>query len=335
MLGDRQMKDQDFSKYDFPIRVFPLSWSKGQLWLYIKHFWFSWKVARLISKGDAAIVYCFSIHALMTGVFLKMLKPNVKMVFDSNELFIECFQHKVKKLIWLPVQRLGVKFCDLVIHAESNRLKYYLENHGGRDKRHEVLENFPNYRKGMLAKMPQKGERVRVIYFGILGRDRYTLELANIFHELDNYDLDIVGYFAEKSVEDEVMALLEKSGKTNVRVLPGVHYTEMPKLLEDYHIGIALYQNTNVNNYYCAPNKVYDYLMNGLCVVANNYPGLVNVLEGNCVGACVEKIDTECMTKALDAIVEKNLWKNIQNDLRYTYSWDKQKDSFLDWVENL
>ena len=335
MLGDREMKEQDFTKYDFPIQIFPLSWSKGQLWLYIKHFWFSWKVARLIAKSDAEIVYCFSIHALMTGVFLKMLKPSVKMVFDSNELFIECFQHKVKKLIWLPVQRLGVKFCDLIIHAEPNRLKYYLENHGGRDKRHEVLENFPNYRKGMLAKMPQGDERVKVIYFGVLGRDRYTLELVNIFHELDDYDLDIVGYFSDKSVKNEVMTLIKKSGKTNVRVLPGVHYTEMPKLLEDYHIGIALYQNTNVNNYYCAPNKVYDYLMNGLCVVANNYPGLVNVLEGNRVGACVEEINTECMAKALDAIVEKNLWKNIQDDVRYSYSWDMQKDSFLDWIENL
>ena len=335
MLGDREMKEQDFSKYDFPTQVFPLSWSKGQLWLYIKHFWFSWKVARLIAKGDAAIVYCFSIHALMAGVFLKMMKPSVKMVYDSNELFIECFQHKVKKLIWWPIQRLGVRYCDLIIHAEPNRLKYYLEKHGGRDKRHEVLENFPYYREGMTAKMPREGERVRVIYFGVLGRDRYTLELAKIFHELDNYDLDIVGYFAEKDVEIEVKALLEKSRKTNVRLLPGVQYSEMPKLLEEYHIGIALYQNTNVNNYYCAPNKVYDYLMNGLTVISSNYPGLANVLKGGKVGACIDDVDETCFATALEEIVKGNLWGNITDEMRYRYSWDKQRVDYLSWMADL
>ena len=335
ILGDRQMKEQDLSKHDFPIQVFPLSWSKGQLWLYIVHFWFSWKVARLIAKSDTQIVYCFSIHALMTGVFLKTLKPSVKMVFDSNELFIECFQHKVKKILWWPIQKIGVSFCDLIIHAESNRRTYYLEHHGARDKRHEVLENFPLYKDGILPKQPKEGERLKVIYFGVLGKDRYTREIIRMFQEFDDVDIDFVGYFAEKDIEAEVGQILKEGKNDNVRVLPSIPYSQMAEVLKDYHVGVALYENTNVNNYYCAPNKVYDYLMNGLSVIANNYPGLNAVLEGNKVGACIEDIESKCFRKALDRIVEERLWQNISDELRYKYSWDHQTKSYTQWIDQL
>ena len=335
ILGDVEMKDQDFTKHNFPIHIIPMSLKKGQIWLYIKHFWFSWVAAGRISKSKTDVVYCFSIQALLTGVFLKLRNSNVKMVYDSNELFIECFQNKLKKLIWWPVQKIGVSYCDLIIHAESNRLTYYLEKHGGRNKRHEVLENFPNYKEGVLAKKPLEGARTRVVYFGVLGRDRYTVELVKIFHALPDYDLDIVGYFAEKDVERDVKHILKTSNKTNVRILPGISYTEMPKLLEDYNIGIALYLNTNVNNYYCAPNKVYDYLMNGLTVIANSYPGLVKVLKGNQTGACIDEVDEACFAKALNEIKMNNLWDNISDETRYRYSWDNQSVAFLKWVDDL
>ena len=257
------------------------------------------------------------------------------MVFDSNELFIECFQHKVKKLLWWPVQKLGASFCDLIIHAEPNRLTYYLDKHGARKKRHEVLQNFPNYKEDVRVKMPSSEERVRVVYFGVLGRDRYTKELVEIFHQLDHVDLDIVGYFCEKDVEVEVNRLLEQTDKTNVRLLPSVPYKEMPKLLESYHIGIALYLNTNVNNYYCAPNKVYDYIMNGLTVIANNYPGLAQVLEGNKVGSCIDEIDEESFAHAIDTIVRENRWQNIDDEMRYHFSWDNQREAYLNWMKEL
>lgn len=336
ILGNRQMVDDKFDEeYDFPIKAIPVTWEKGQVYFYIKHLWFSWVVAKMIAKANTDIIYCFSIQALMTGVLLKLRKPSVKMIFDSNELFIECFQHKIKKLIWMPIQKLGVSFCDLIIHAEPNRLKYYLEKHGGRNKRHEVLENFPNYRKEMTIKIPKENERVRVVYFGVLGRDRYTKELVEIFHDMEDVDLDIVGYFAEKDVEKEVQEILKKSDKKNVRVLPGIKYSEMPILLENYHVGIALYQNTNINNYYCAPNKVYDYIMNGLTVIANDYPGLHHVIEDGGLGACIKKIDKENFQHALSTIRSKNLWGNINDEVRYRYSWDKQSSEYLTWIADL
>ena len=84
-----------------------------------------------------------------------------------------------------------------------------------------------------------------------------------------------------------------------------------------------------LNNYYCAPNKVYDYLMNGMPVISNNYPGLVSVLEKNSVGACVEEVTLPAVKKAITQIVEEKRWQNITDELRRRYSWEEQEKSYL------
>ncbi|OUV15851.1 MAG: hypothetical protein CBC46_04405 [Verrucomicrobiaceae bacterium TMED86] len=334
-LGDLQLKPANLDKLPFPVHPIKMRGKWGNGWLYFENFLFSLKAARHIAKAPPAIVYCFSIQALLTGVLVKLLCRNTKMVFDSNELFIECFQHPVKKLLWRPVQKFGAHFSDLIIHAERNRREYYLKKHGARSSRQEVLENFPPFRELSGPNKPKADERIRVIYFGVLGKDRFTRELVSIFHELEEYDLDLVGYFGEKWVEDEVRETIANTEKTNVRLLPGVPQTELPKLLKDYHAGFAFYLNTNINNYYCAPNKVYDYLMNGLTVIANNYPGLNQVLEQGKLGVCVDEVTKESIDEALLRLREECPWDQITEETRRSYSWDRQMEDYLGWLEEL
>ncbi|MDC0270169.1 hypothetical protein OAK94_00535, partial [bacterium] len=120
-----------------------------------------------------------------------------------------------------------------------------------------------------------------------------------------------------------------------VRLLPGVPQTELPKLLKDYHAGFAFYLNTNINNYYCAPNKVYDYLMNGLTVIANNYPGLNQVLEQGKLGVCVDEVTKESIDEALVRLREECPWDQITEETRRNYSWDRQMEDYLGWLEEL
>ncbi|NJL72924.1 MAG: glycosyltransferase family 4 protein [Candidatus Competibacteraceae bacterium] len=43
-----------------------------------------------------------------------------------------------------------------------------------------------------------------------------------------------------------------------------------------------------MNHRFCAPIKLFQYLMAGLPVIASNFPGMIDVVERNEVGICVD-----------------------------------------------
>jgi glycosyltransferase involved in cell wall biosynthesis len=92
--------------------------------------------------------------------------------------------------------------------------------------------------------------------------------------------------------------------------------------LENYDVGLAFYKNTNLNNYYCAPNKVYDYIQLGMPVITNDYPGLKEIVADNKIGVCISEVSVNQLHAAVKAI--KNTQILIPNNIRRRYSWEHQ-----------
>jgi glycosyltransferase involved in cell wall biosynthesis len=283
--GELPLKREDFN---FPIEVIPTSWKGHPLLLFFRQLRFCSKAADKIADSDATHALCFSLQTTLAGVLAKRKRPNLKVIFDSNELHIESYINPIKKRLWSLVQKFCVTRCDVIMHAEGNRLEYFKKHHGKGDAVHFLLENFPYFiPKETLRGKPEQPP-VRVLYVGVMGPDRFTREMVDIFSALaPTYSLDLVGPCSPE-FRSELEAKIFANAGSNIRVLPAIRHNEMSELIQDYHIGIALYRNDNLCNYYCAPNKVYDYLMNGVPVVANDYPGLHKVLEDGKVGACVK-----------------------------------------------
>ncbi|MFK7911765.1 MAG: glycosyltransferase [Akkermansiaceae bacterium] len=330
IYGDRGELPLDKNDFNFPIKVIPTPAEGHPLLLFIRQIRFCFKASKLIAKSDTTHALCFSLTTALAGVLAKRKRQGLKAIFDSNELHIEAHINPIKKALWSFVQKYCVPRCDVIMHAEGNRLEYFKEHHDPGTGTHFLLENFPySIPRNSLRPKPDKPP-VRVLYVGVMGPDRFTRELVDIFRSLaPKYSLDFVGPMSvefKKELEDK----LESDPAPNIRILPAIPHGEMSNLIQDYHIGIALYRNDNLCNYYCAPNKVYDYIMNGVPVLANDYPGLLHVLEGDKIGACVSKVDYEDFSAALDKIVDENRWDNLSEEIRQKYSWEAQNPGYLD-----
>lgn len=327
--GEIPLRKEDFN---FPIDVIPTPLKGNPLLLFVRQLRFCRIAAKRIAASDATHALCFSLTTALAGVLAKRRRPSLKMIFDSNELHIESYINPMKKRLWNVVQNYCVPRCDVIMHAEGNRLDYFKEHHDpAPEKRvHFLLENFPYFiPKDTLRSKPDKPP-VRVLYVGVMGPDRFTRELVDIFSRLaPKYSLDLVGPL-HPPFRDEIESKLSANESGNVRLLPAIPHNQMSELIQDYHIGIALYRNDNLCNYYCAPNKVYDYLMNGVPVVANDYPGLHKVLEEGKVGACVKEVDFDNFQTALERINGENRWDNITEDVRHRYSWEAQNPRYLE-----
>lgn len=320
-IGEREVVRE---RYGFPIEEIKVPCFKGKVRFFLGQLRFAWLAGRSIARSPAETVVCVALDSVLAGVVAKWLRPSLRLVFDSNELHLESFNSRLKKLVWRPLQALAIRTSDAIVHAEPNRLEYFRRVYGGHGKRQEVIENFPHYHTGKLRRVVA-GEPVKVIYLGALGDDRYTDELIAAGRAMGGrIELDLVGF-----ATPEVLAELERRYGSrpapNIRLLPPVPYEGIPALLEAYQIGIALYKNTNLNNYYCAPNKVYDYLMSGMAVIANDYPGLRKVLEDERLGACVSEVTPASMAEAVERIVSEQRWDNITDEVRQRYSWEAQE----------
>lgn len=329
VLGNIGEREVDASRYDFEIKEYRVPCFRGKIRYFCEQLRLAWQAGREIAGSEADSVFCLALDGVLAGVVAKRLRPSLRLIFDSNELHLESFNSRLKRAVWRPLQALAIRCSDAILHAEPNRMEYFQRIHGGTDKIQAVIENFPYYQ---VRPEPARavGGRQKVIYLGALGDDRYTHELIAAGRATEDLlDLDLVGFGTP-----EVMADLDKrygqQPAPNVRILPPVAYEAIPNLLRNYDVGIALYKNTNLNNYYCAPNKVYDYLMSGMTVIANDYPGLRKVIEHGRLGACVEDISPASFRLAVERIVLEKRWNNITDEIRRKYSWEQQEKILLE-----
>jgi hypothetical protein len=96
---------------------------------------------------------------------------------------------------------------------------------------------------------------------------------------------------------------------------------------------LAFYENINLNNYYCAPNKFWDYINNGLAVITYKFPGLMDVIEKNQIGVCVEEITAMTVKDAIEKINTNNYYRNLEN-LQGQFIWENQEENFLSIFAN-
>jgi glycosyltransferase involved in cell wall biosynthesis len=329
LLGNITRTCTNQTDYDFPVTDFATPRYKSKTRFFLSLLPFAWNCGNRIARSNADVVFCVGIFAALAGVVVKWFKPSIHLVFDNNELYLESFRNPIKRMVWRPLQKLIVRSSDHIIHAEPNRMEYFQKVHGGNDKPHSVIENFPNYYPP-IARNPVKEHPIPVVYLGVLGDDRYTEELIETARTMEGeITLDLVGFGTPAALK-KVHDLYRSDPPSNLRILPAVPYDQISELLKNYLIGIAFYKNTNLNNYFCAPNKVYDYLMSGMTVIANDYPGLRSVLEVQKLGACVSEVTPKDMQHAISRILSENRWTNITDEVRHQYSWEAQESKLLE-----
>jgi len=119
-----------------------------------------------------------------------------------------------------------------------------------------------------------------------------------------------------------------------------VPYNELVPFTASADIGILLYRNDCRNNYYCAPNKLFEYLMMGLPIIAANYPGMLPIVEGEGVGLCVDpespgEIAAAVNRLAADPDRRKQMRENGLEVSKSRYNWEIESAPLLQLYESI
>ena len=90
--------------------------------------------------------------------------------------------------------------------------------------------------------------------------------------------------------------------------------------------GIIPYQATCLNNYFCTPNKLFEFIAAGLPIVASDLPEINRLVLGHQLGL-VGKMDTGAsMARLIDEMFQSEnqllAWKTHAESAAQSLNWD-------------
>lgn len=137
------------------------------------------------------------------------------------------------------------------------------------------------------------------MYQGILCSERGLEELIHAAYRLRDTDIVVVlmGYGSFKRKLQLISDRLGLEG--TVLFHPPVPSEEMLQLTVSADMGLILFKNTCLNNYYSLPNKLYEYMMAGIPVIASSFPEIAAVIRETDSGILVDPESPEEIASAI------------------------------------
>lgn len=253
-------------------------------------------------------------------------------LYQAHELHAETHRHVRFAAFWRFLERSLVPLVDTVLTPEENRSRIMKEEAGAQGWPLTVM-NCPPYRPPLRTDRLRKALRERglrarfiVLYQGLFDDDRCIKELiASAQHFADGIVLVLMG--SGYGAYADLAPLITDPAR--VAVLPRVHYDQILEYTASADAGVLLYRNTCRNNYFCAPNKIHEYMMMGLPVVANDYPGMKKLVDGERVGFAIDGEDPRLIADAVNRLADpagphREFRENALRAARDRYNWEQQ-----------
>ncbi|MCZ7558269.1 MAG: glycosyltransferase [Bacteroidia bacterium] len=247
-------------------------------------------------------------------------------VFAAHELWTEAAEDNAPaRPLWRMLERWIVRRAGLVIVPEENRARIIFEEYGSKAAP-AVVRNIPeevvDVPRGSLLRdlLGISADAVIVLYQGLVSDTRCLRELAQSLASLPPHvHIVIVGEGDTRLRSDLEDIAADTRGR--LRLLPWMPPDELRAFTASADVGVLLYRNNGRNNYFAAPNKLYEYLFAGLPLVSSAFPGLQAIIEGSGFGVCANPDDPGDIARAILEASTIPAGESIASAARQRFRW--------------
>lgn len=244
--------------------------------------------------------------------FLARLLLGTRIVYDAHELYRDSDRtaRPVSLRAATVLEDIGMSVASAVIACNRDRADIMHNQYGCRGFPY-VIRNVPPYRRpvasaALTSAMAEKNSEVRYVclYQGALVRSRGIDTLVRSLALLPGTIGAAILGGGEVGLRREIETLAHELGVANRFLMTGpVDYRKLHILTCSAHLGVVLYRPTCLNNYYCAPNKIYEYAAAGVPIVAPNLPPIARFLQEHPCGELFEPGSIEGLADAIMRIL--------------------------------
>jgi glycosyltransferase involved in cell wall biosynthesis len=341
-VGMERNEDRNSSTFD-SITIHSLE-IKSRKWTIlpntIKHIFilieFYIKLFILALKLKPQIIHCHDILVLPVGVFIKLLRKS-KLIYDAHEL--ESQKNGLSKLESKSIFFLEKKvwrFVDKLIVVSPSIDKWYGDKIGTKDT--AIIMNSPFVKKNntsintdYLRKTYHIPISSRIfIYIGGFIRGRGIESLIEIFKNKDlNSHIVFLGYGELKN------NLLKTSNQySNIHIHDAVPHEEVISVAKSADIGLCFIQNISLSDYYCLPNKLFEYAFAEIPMLASDFPDIVTIVDKYLLGEC-SSLDIQDMYSTIKKFEVMDELPKIEVEKLYDLSWAAQEEKLVNLYREL
>jgi glycosyltransferase involved in cell wall biosynthesis len=285
------------------------------------------------------VIHCHDLKTLPSAVAVKRRwSPHAKLVYDSHELYPYQWENRGLQTYWSWLERRYIKEADLIITVNesiaSKLEELYQVNWP------EVLcnsygvigNNTPVTETAFLEHFGAPEGGFKVIFQGNLGLDRNLDNLTAAFGQLgEGMRLFLLG---TGPAEAALRKLIASKNINNVFIGPWVPQDRLMAYLARADLGVIPYVGeTLLNNLYCTPNKLFEYIEAGVPICASDLPELRRVIRGQGIGDVYPMAGPEAIAAAIKDCASRCLRGEFGEErfreARDAYGWPRQEEKLL------
>lgn len=298
---------EGFESVKGPKTIYKLTKKFPSILFYFKFFSIL-KYNLLKRKYD--ILFAEDLYTLPVCIVIGKLK-GAKIIYDCRELFgfLAGLKDKpyVQKL-WRTIEKIFINKANLVLVTgrmddEFLKSEYHLNNTF-------VLRNLPLFKKSVSPvdfynKLGIEKDKKILIYQGVVVHGRGLKIIYEVLRKSDDFVLIVLGdgehltYYQDLSKSLSIDKKVFFAGKISQEEL--INYTSSA------FIGLSLIENLSLSYYYALPNKLFEYIMAEVPVIATSLPQMKEIINEFKVGFIVEENDFESIRQIIEKLNQDNL----------------------------
>jgi len=328
VISTHEKKDnlKDFKKIIFHKAVLRKSGA-------FKYLQFYSQVNNILKNNLFDTIICGDLYSLAS---IAKYKKTAQIIFDSREIYSDLYAHKNKP--WLrffcsTYENYFLRYVNQVLVTAETDNQYLQKKY--KHHKHLTWSVVYNYPKFFTLNQTKKRDHknINIIYQGVLQKGRGIKKLIEFVNFTKQYTATIIGGGEEK---EHYISLVKKLNIQNKIIFTDmIPYLKLHKYTIRGDLGWALIDYSNLSNSYALPNKVFEYALMGLPVVASNIHNIKQIVNKYKIGKIItdetnnmlEKQITELMRHKRNPLFYHNIIKN-------NFCWDVQNDKFIKLIHN-
>ncbi|MCA6423654.1 MAG: hypothetical protein IM568_12700, partial [Flavobacterium sp.] len=280
---------------------------------------------------------------LPIGWLIKKFNRNAILIYDAHELeSSKNGQTWVLSRATLVIEKICWKNIDFLITVSPSILTWYNNNLG--KKQSSIILNSPaisnfNSIEGIQKFSFEKNyfnkkfdiplEKNIYIYLGALTYGRCIDLLLDVFSAPEvNSHVIFIGFGPLKGKIIDYTVL-----HSNIHYHDSVQHDLVVDLVKNADIGLCLIENVSLSDYYCLPNKLFEYTFSGLSILGSNFPDISALVEKYKLGYTCN-IDYDSIFNTVIKS-QKNPKSRNQFDKINELSWEQQSENLITIYKNL
>lgn len=257
----------------------------------------------LFKRSD--LLYSNDLDTLLPNYLVSRLKKT-PLIYDSHEYFTgvpELERNKFARRVWTLIEKTIFPRLKHVFTVNDSIANLY-KKHYIKDVR--VVRNVPlksDFTKEKNRNQLQLPDDKRIIILQGAGIniDRGVEELIEAMNFIENTILLIIG--GGDIIENLKVLVLEKKLNEKVVFINKLPYNMLMQYTSNADLGLTLDKNTNINYFYSLPNKLFDYILAGIPVLASNLPEVKKIVETYKIGEIIENHNPVEIAKKINSLL--------------------------------